>query len=263
MKKIQILLIASTLALASIANAQLHWSSYDTSGSLVNANAGTGGEGASTVNLAVGAGQTLIFIANNFQPLNMSVNGTLTTVNFTLAASGGLTGVTTRDLGVGLFSSAGTAGNLNDDTGLFGLWNPGGPYPELYAHTTGANLFSGTQQGQGGNYTGTMVDSTTYNDLIRLFKNSSGVALGNGSALANAGIGFEGTSPTVDQRAYINPVAGMPTSYDEFGIMFYNSTGDEITLTVGNAGLTVPEPSTFALAGLGLAGWLIRRRSRK
>lgn len=262
-------ILAAVLGFAVRASAQLNWSAYDTSGNLVNGSAGVGGDiGNGTVSLTVGAGQQLIFVAQNFNPINLSAPNTVATVNFNLSISGGLTGANAfgnpRVLGVGLFNTAGTAGTA-DDAGYFSLWNAGGPYPEIYTHTTGANPFTGAQQGQGGNYTGTLVDATTYASLIRIRSNGTGsIGLGSGSSLAAAGIAFEGVSPAVDQRAYINPTAppGGYTSFNEFAIMFHNQTGDEITVSLDSIGLTpaaVPEPSSFALAGLGLLGLLLRR----
>jgi hypothetical protein len=256
-------LVTSVLGFALSTSAQLSWSAYDTTGNLVNGNAGSGGDiGNGSVSLTVGAGQQLIFVTQNFTPINLSSPNTTATVNFNLSISGGLTGANLfgnpRVLGVGLFNTAGSAGT-SDDKGYFSLWNAGGPYPEIYTHTTGA------QQGQGGNYTGTLVDATTYASLIRIRSNGTGsIGLGSGSSLAAAGIAFQGTSPTVDQRAYINPTAppGGYTSFDEFAIMFHNQTGDEITVNLDSIGLTpasVPEPSSFALASLGLLGLLIRR----
>ena len=66
-----------------------------------------------TVSSTVGAGQQLIFVSQNFNPINLSAPNTVATVNFNLSVSGGLTGANAfgnpRVFGVGLFNTAGTA----------------------------------------------------------------------------------------------------------------------------------------------------------
>ena len=258
-----LLTLAVALGLTQAAQAQLSWSSYDTSGTLINANAGTGGDGATTVNLAVPANSTVIFLTSNFSPINVA-SGTSSTVNYDLSASGGFTSASSRIFGVGLYNTGGTS-TLADDTGFFGLFNAGGPYIESYAQTGNANLFSGTQQGEGYNNTGSFTDNTVYNSLIRLYNSGSGVALGTGSAFANAGVAFENSTAGVNQTAYINPVTGMPTSYNEFALEFDNTTASSVTLTLSNIGLTatpVPEPSVYALGLLGAAMMFGRFRRR-
>src|SRR5271165_4629042 len=153
--------LACASALTTAARAQsLSWSAYDVNGNLVNANAGTGGDliGGNTVTLDVPAGQTLMFVTQNFVPVNNSLPSTTNVVTYNFSASGlGVgNGVNGRPFGVGLYNTAGTAGT-SDDYGYFSQWNPAGPYPEVFTHSAtanGANLFAGTQQGQGGIYNG-------------------------------------------------------------------------------------------------------------
>jgi hypothetical protein len=261
------IILVPVLSIAAGAAPQLNWSAYDTSGNLLNANAGIGGEVASSVSLTVPANSTMVFVTRNFTPLDLSVNGTLSTVNFNLSAQGLAFGLNNRALGIGLYNTAGTAGNVTDDAGYFGLWHGTGQNSiELFTHNTGNNLFAGAQQGVGATKTGVLADNVTYNSLIRIRSDATGkVGLGNGGAtLAKAGLAFTDGSATT-QTAYMNTVAavGGYKTFDQFAIYLSNtSTEDEVVVSLSEITLTpilVPEPSSFALAGLGLLGLLVRR----
>ena len=66
-----IAVLSCALALSTVSRAQsLSWDAYNTSGNLVGAAVGTGGDliGGNTVSLTVPAGQTLIFVTQNFVP---------------------------------------------------------------------------------------------------------------------------------------------------------------------------------------------------
>ena len=260
------------LALSAAARAQsLSWDAYDTSGNLVQAGAGTGGSvsTADTVSFTIGAGQTLIFVTQNFVPIDNSANSTTNVVHYNFSAQGlgagnGLNG---RPFGVGVFNTAGTAGTA-DDYGYFTLWNPSGPYPEMYTDSAAANLFSGTQQGQGGTYNGLLQDNVTYAGAIRPRTSASGnISLGYGSSLAAAGISWtDGASVT--NTAYINAISppGGYKTFNEFGFLLSNTSGSDETLNLDSISLTpiaVPEPSTLILVGIGLVGLISSRRSRK
>ncbi len=259
--------------LAVTAQAQsLSWSAYDTSGNLVTAVAGTGGDlvGGNNVTFTVGAGQTLIFVTQNFTAIDNSVNNTINTVtyNFLAQGLGAGNGVNGRPFGVGLFNTAATAGT-GDDYGYFALWNPGGPYPESYTHAATANLFSGTQQGQGGIYNGALQDNTTYAGTIRLRTNGSGnIALGSGSSVGLAGTVWTDNA-SVTNTAYINPTAppGGYNTFNEFAVYLSNTSGGDETITLDSITLTpvdvVPEPSAILLTALGLMGLVVGRRFRR
>ena len=142
-----LLLFGSSL----IAFGQFQWSSYDVNGNLIAANVASGGDLASgtSVTFTIPANTQMSFMTKSFTPFSIAGASTSKIVTFTVSASAGWTGVNARNMGWGLYNSAGTAG-LSDDVGYFGLWNGAGPYIETYDHPSGtATLFSGTQLGEG------------------------------------------------------------------------------------------------------------------
>jgi autotransporter-associated beta strand protein len=237
------LLVALLLGSSAIAFGQFQWSSYDSSGNLLNANAATGGDLASgtTVTFTIPAGTQMSFMTKSFTPFGIAGASTKKVVTFNVSVSGGLAGVTQRTMGWGLYNSAGTAG-LNDDVGYYGLWNGGGPYLEPYDHTSGsANLFSGTKLGQGTVNTGSLANGVTYTNQIQLDMNSTatGISVGSSSStLAAAGLAMNG--PGATERIYssaVTPLLGSVSSFDEFGFMFNNTTGSPITVTLSGIAL--------------------------
>ncbi|HEX9045805.1 MAG TPA: immunoglobulin domain-containing protein, partial [Verrucomicrobiae bacterium] len=239
------LLIALGLA-ATSAPAQLQWSSYNTSGTLVTANVASGGDATygGSVTFTIPASTQLAFITKSFAPFSLAAANSKRTVTFKMTASGGIS--SGRCLGWGLYNSAGSD-SLNDDVGYFGLWNAGGPYNETYDHAAGtANLFSGTHLGQGGTYTGPVTAGSLYTNQIQLIMNSSGtgISLGNGgSSLAAAGLAIIGVGVT--QYAYCNPVTpllGGVSTFDEFGFMLNNSTASPVTVTLSGITLAPANP---------------------
>ncbi len=243
-------LMALLLALLAVpAFAQLQWSSYDTSGNLVSANAGTGGDSlaGTTVTFTIPANTQLSFVTKSFTPFSLAAGNSKRSVTFNVQASAGLGGVSQRVMGWGLFNSAATSG-FTDDIGYFGLWNGSGAGDiETYDHTTNttANLFSGTQLGEGKADSGTPADGSTYTNQILLVENAaaSGISLGTSSStLAAAGVamnGLNGATP-VNHRGFTNPVGGPlnnVTSFDEFAFMFDNTTANPITVSLSNVSL--------------------------
>ncbi|HYG22823.1 MAG TPA: PEP-CTERM sorting domain-containing protein [Verrucomicrobiae bacterium] len=253
--------IVSAVAFAITAHGQpLQWEAYDTGGNLL---AGMGGSGGNTgfpaLSLSIPANSTRVFVARNFQPLDVSANGSISTINLSFSISTGLQGAPGYNFGMGVYNSAGTDA-FTDDTGLFSLWDAQSQFPELFVKTDGPDLFAGPQQGQSGVYSGGLLDATTYDALVRIVNTDGSVSLGNGTPLANAGIAYQGLN--VDQRVFMSPVSEMPFLYDLFAFIFVNTTEEEATLNVNEMTLLVPEPSVFALAGLGFLGMLARRRRR-
>ncbi len=221
--------------------AQLQWSSYDTSGNLVTANVATGGDlaSATSVTFTIPANTQLSFVTKNFTPFSLAGASSKKVVTFTLSASAGLTGATARNLGWGLYNSAGTAA-FADDVGFFGLYNPSGPYLETYDRGAGsANLFSGTHLGQGTANAGKPNDGLLYTNQIQLDMNSAatGISLGTSSStLAACGLGLNGLDTT--NRVYTNPDTSLAvTTFDEFAFMFNNTTANSVTVTLSKIAL--------------------------
>ena len=218
--------------------ATMQWSSYDVTGTLISANAGTGGDLASgtSVTFTIPAGTTNFFVTKSFRPIILSqVNGAAN-VTFKFSASGGLSGGGSQDsVQWGLYNSQGTA-TLADDVGLFGGVVKANYLTGLY-HTSanGAYLFAGSSPGLSHQQSATMPsDGTTYTNQIRLFYKTAGgnVALGNTSSgnIGNAGVAMNGADG-VAYRSYINPGLTGGT-FDEFAIMFNNTTGNSVTITI-------------------------------
>src|SRR5215469_12486282 len=236
-------LLASSLAVFG----QFQWNSYDSNGNLLTANVASGGDLASStsVTFTIPANTQMSFMTKSFTPFSLAGASASKVVVFNVTASAGLTGVTQRIMGWGLFNSAGTA-SLSDDVGYFGLWNGSSKLCETYDHGSGgANLFSisspGTKLGQGTANSGTLSDGATYTNQIQLDMNSAdtGISLGTSSStIAAAGLGLNGVGVT--QRAYTNPVIpvlGGITTFDEFGFMFDNTTANPVTITI--SGITL------------------------
>src|SRR3954470_4391524 len=72
--------------------AQLHWSSYDTSGNLVTANVATGGSanGAGSVTFTIPANAQLSFVTKNFTPFSLTGPSARRSVTFNVSVSSGL-----------------------------------------------------------------------------------------------------------------------------------------------------------------------------
>jgi len=239
LKHLSIVITVLLLGLATTAFGQLQWSSYDTSGNLLTANVATGGDAASgtSVTFTIPANTRLFFVTKNFTMINLAQANAAAVVTFKFSASAGLAGVADRTVAWGLYNSGGTA-SLADDIGMFGGWYGPGAYVEGLFHGSGsADLFSGTSPGLGKTTTGTVADGTTYTNQIRLFLKTApvGVALGSSSStLGAAGVGMNGAS--LIARGFTNPSNGTNT-FDEFGVMFKNTTGSPVTITLSGIGL--------------------------
>ncbi|HEV2437144.1 MAG TPA: pectinesterase family protein [Verrucomicrobiae bacterium] len=228
--------LLSLLCSATMACGQLQWSSYDTTGNLLNANVATGGDVASgSVTFTVPANTRMFFVTTNFTPIVLSSATASAVVTFQFSASGGITGVAQKTVEWGLYNSMGTA-SLADDMGMFGGWT--GSTLEGLLHASGsADLFSGSSTGQGKSVTGAPTDGTTYTNQIRLYlKNAPiGVALGSSSStLGAAGIAMNGTGMT--GRLYTNPGTWTNT-VNEFALMFNNTTANPVTVTLSEVAL--------------------------
>ena len=229
--------LLSLLCSATMAFGQMQWSSYDTSGNLLNANVATGGDAASasSVTFTVPANTRMFFITRSFTPIVLSQANASAVVTFKFSASGGITGVAQKTVEWGLYNSMGTA-SLADDMGMFGGWT--GSTVEGLLHASGsADLFSGTSTGQGKSVTGAPTDGTTYTNQIRLFLKTAPnqVALGSSSStLGAAGIAMNGANIT--SRLYTNPGTWTNT-VDEFALMFNNTTANPVTVTLSAIGL--------------------------
>lgn len=216
---------------------QMQWSSYDTSGNLVNANVATGGDAASasSVTFTVQANTRMFFVTRSFTPIVLSQQNSSAVVTFKFSASGGITGVAQKTVEWGLYNSMGTA-SLADDVGMFGGWT--GSTIEGLLHSSGsADLFSGTSTGQGKSVTGAPTDGTIYTNQIRLYLKTAPnqVALGSSSStLGTAGIAMNGANIT--SRLYTNPGTWTNT-VDEFALMFNNTTPSPVTVTLSAVGL--------------------------
>jgi len=234
---------AVLLCSSAVTFGQFQWSSYNSSGTLFNANAATGGDLASgtSVTFTIPAGTQMWFITKSFTPFSIAGANSKKVVTFNVSVSGGLAGVAQRTMGWGLYNSAGTA-SLSDDVGYYGLWNGGGPYLEPYDHASGtATLFTGTKLGQGTVNTGSPANGVTYTNQIQLDMNSTatGISVGTSSStLAAAGLAMNG--PSVTERIYsstVTPLLGSVSSFDEFAFMFNNTTGSPITVTLSGIAL--------------------------
>jgi len=228
--------LLSLLCSATMAFGQLQWSSYDTSGNLLNANVATGGDVASGgVSFTVPANTRMFFATRNFTPIVLSQANSSAVVTFQFSASGGMTGVAQKTVEWGLYNSMGTA-SLADDVGMFGGWT--GSTLEGLVHTNAsADLFTGASTGQGKSVSGAPTDGTIYTNQIRLFLKTAPnqVALGSSSStLGAAGIAMNGANIT--GRLYTNPGIWTNT-VNEFVVMFNNTTANPVTMTLSDIGL--------------------------
>jgi hypothetical protein len=250
----------SSLALfSSVACGAIQWSIIDASDqSVVSTTTG------SSITFEVPSGATYWAVATGFGAFDLTVPDTYFPVEFDLSVSAGFSGQTHRAFGLGLFDSGGTAGNYSDDAGYWARFNLGGPYFEMFTHTAGnPNLFTGSQQGQGGVYSGVPTDGEVYAAKFQLRTDGSGnVAMGGTTAVETAGASLVGTG--VNQTAYTNAISPLATSVDLFAVYFNNQAGTSSMVNLGALSLITPIPEPSALAALaGLCSLLTVSRRRR
>jgi len=130
---------------------------------------------------------------------------------------------------------------------------------ELAYYSTGASgTFSQVQGGLATSLNGTMVNGTTYvltytvaktgsgDTITAVIKDTNGVQLGN-------------------DNWTVTDSSGLYNSFDELDFGWYgkNGTSPAINGNIIDVTVSVPEPATFALAGLGMLGLFIVRRVRR
>lgn len=239
------LLVALGLAAVS-SQAQLQWSSYNTSGTLVTANVASGGDATygGSVTFTIPATTQLEFVTKTFVPKTTPTAGNSALVTFNISASGGLTG---RCFGYGLFNDSGT---LSQAMGYWGDFNISGPYFECFqrnwTNTTYMVYDGGNGMNSGKSNTGTPVAGTTYSGQIQVNNKSGAMQIGTSSStVAAAGLVCNGSGVT--QQSYATtPKVGTNvnvTTFNEFAVMFNNPSGSPVTLTLSGVSLVPPNPA--------------------
>ena len=267
-------MFAAALACASAAHAEMTWSSYDSSGARVSANAAVFDPATGTYNLTIPANSSRTFVTTNFVPITVTPpasSRTLTPVAFSMQATGGYgTGgsVQNKFTGFGLFSTHGTlpaaSGNFTDDTGLWitlyqqsnASFNtkPSGvksAAPSCPANLVGTNATTyglGTARGGTG---GVIVDNQQVDVVFTLVLNSSGTwQIGNTTSATATATSAPGglftdhaTGGTTLQRTVYSDASSALTgaqTFDEFGFLFENGTGSDVTLSLSGFTLVGP-----------------------
>jgi polygalacturonase len=255
--------VAAFAVLASHARAQLQWSEYSdlaqtisgtayVAGQQINANVATGGDvttgGASaSVSFTVPAGASVDFATSNFTPFSLAASSPSAKVTFTFAASGGLTGSTTRTFTLALLNSSGATlihrgytaianlGNNPQDfefyaTPLSGVTAPAGA---LLAAATADKLSSGKVTGL------TFANGTTYTGAFMLNFVSGNVQMGTSSSSALAGVSISaGSTLLTGDGTSIGGVFPNPTfAPNTFVLAYFNGTGAPVTVTLGSLSL--------------------------
>jgi hypothetical protein len=244
-KKMRFLPLATLLLAALSSPAQLVWSSYDKNGNLVAANVASGGDSTygGSVALTIPAATQLEFVTKTFAPMNTPSAGNSALVTFNIAASGAMTG---RCFGYGLFHDSGT---LAQAMGYWGDFNIAGPYFECFqrnwTNVTYMYYDSGNALNSSKSNTGTPVAGTTYAGQIQVNNKSGSMQMGTSSStVAAAGLVCNGSGVT--QQSYAStPKYGTNvnvTTFNEFAVMFYNSTASTVTLTLSGVSLVPPNP---------------------
>ena len=238
-------------------HAQLNWSVYDETTS-TDAPASNSSSG---VDITVPPGQRSTLFATNFVPIDWTAVTTAEVyVTIDFKVSGGLTniGAGTRAVGYGLFNNAGTE-SFADDNGYF-TWlngratgslielrrrNGDGTSPSLL--NPAGTAFNGLGTGTRVFTTGALSDGGNYSIQLHLMARNPGVSFGNTSS-TTSGAGIWVSGDEISQTAFTNPDNPPATLlFNQVGFMFYNSTSEDVTLTVNSiTGLTPINPPAIA-----------------
>ncbi len=248
--------LLAILALTTTAFGQLQWSSYDKTGTLVTANVASGGDSTygGSVTFSIPAATQLEFLTKTFAPMNTPSAGNAALVTFNIAFSGGLSG---RCFGYGLFNDPGTTSQA---MGYWGDFNIGGPYFELFERVwTNATFMvydSNNGFNSGKSNTGTPAAGVTYAGQMQVNNKSGLMQIGTSSSvLANAGLVCNGSGVT--QQSYgTTPKTATNvnvTTFNEFGVMFNNTSGSAVTVTLSAVSLVPPNP-VVSVQPLGYSG---------
>jgi pectin methylesterase-like acyl-CoA thioesterase len=246
------------LATSTSVFAQLQWSSYNTSGTLVTANVASGGDApyGGNVTFTIPAATELVFMTKTFVPVSIAAASSSEKINFSLTANGGLyPGSTGRLFGMGLLNDGGTPSAL-DDTGYWVDFNTGNPSWELFDRpSTVATFFQydgGDKLGTGKVATGYPTNNVTYGMQFQLNMNSgaSSISIGtSSSSWAACGAGMTNGNGGVNEVAYSSGVAltTLPTtSFNEFAFMFNNTSGSSVSVTLNRITLAPANPEIIS-----------------
>lgn len=244
--RIQSTCLPAVLLLAAISShAQLKWNAYSSSGTLVTANVASGGDSTygGSVTFTIPATTQLEFVTKMFVPMSTPTAGNSAKVTFNISASGALTG---RCFGYGLFNDPGT---LSLAMGYWGDFNIGGPYFECFQRNwTNATFMvydGGNAMNSGKSNTGTPAAGVTYAGQIQVNNKAGVMQMGTASSsVAAAGLVCNGSGVT--QQSYsTTPKLSTNvnvTTFNEFAVMFYNSSASPVTLTLDSVSLVPPNP---------------------
>lgn len=244
-EKMRVLPSVALMLAALSSPAQLVWNSYDKNGNLIPAGVASGGDSTygGSVTFTVPGSTQLEFVTKTFVPMSTPAAGNSAEVTFNISASGAMTG---RCFGYGLFNDP---GNLLQAMGYWGDFNIGGPYFECFqrswTNTTYMYYDAGNAMNSGKSNTGTPAAGTTYAGQIQVNNKSGAMQIGTSSStVAAAGLVCNGSGVT--QQSYATTVKSgtnvNETTFNEFGVMFYNSTVSPVTLTLSGVSLVPPNP---------------------
>jgi Pectinesterase/Immunoglobulin domain/Bacterial Ig-like domain len=240
--------------------AQLQWSSYNTSGTLVTANVASGGDSTygGNVSFTVPSGTELVFVTKTFKPVNLAAANASSKVNFTFSANGGLV-ATGRELGMGYLSDVGASTEAN----VTGYWvdlNVGNSPPSFelfyrlstvstfFQYDSSHKLSSGKNAGETST---TPQNNSNYGMQFQLNMNSgaTGISIGtSASTYATSGAGMTnitGTPGTLADWSYTsaNPLTTLgTTAFNQFAFMFNNTASSSVTVTLSGVTLVPANP---------------------